>query len=281
MELRTLRYFLTVAREESISLAAASLHITQPTLSRQLKELEDEIGYPLFERGNRSRKLVLTEKGQLLRRRAQEIIYLADRTELELMEDEEVSGSITIGGAETNLVSSLMKACARLNHTYPDITYNFVSLDSRDLSDQLDQGLLDFGMFLEEPDTKVYETLKLPGHNHWGILCKKEHPLARYSSITLESLQGIPLIVSREILLQEPQWFEELTIKGTYNLIYNGLHMMEADIGVIMCIDHTTTDGYVFVPLQLPELSLYLAWKKYRHQNKASQLLLEELQITE
>ncbi|MCF0115129.1 MAG: LysR family transcriptional regulator [Erysipelotrichaceae bacterium] len=279
MELRTLKYFLMVAREESISSAANALHITQPTLSRQMKELEDELGTKLFERGNRSNRLSLTEKGMLLRRRAEEIIDLSDKTALELSEQEELGGTITIGAAETHAMKEVIRIISDFKKEYPAIKFSFYSGDGYTIQDQLEKGLVDFGVFIDPFDLTKYESIVLNSKDRWGILVKDNHPLAKKESITLEELKHVPMYISKQIDNQRNT--NDFNIQGSYNLINNAVYLAEEDLGVVLCLDklvHTCCNNLSFIPLS-PETyaSIRLCWKKYHAQSRSSELFLDYL----
>ncbi|MFQ7103458.1 MAG: LysR family transcriptional regulator, partial [Anaerovoracaceae bacterium] len=232
MELRVLRYFLAVAREQNITAAAETLHVTQPTLSKQLMELEKELGRTLFIRGNR--KITLTEDGMFLRKRAQEITELVDKTEAAFTADSEtIVGEIFIGSGETEAIRYIAKSLSRLQALHPGVTFNLYSGNGEDVSERLDKGLLDFGLFVGMTDLKKYDYLTLPCYHRWGLIMRKDDSLAKEESITPDMLPGLPLLCSRQALIQNELsgWlgiaFEELNIIGTYNLIYNAAVMVE------------------------------------------------------
>ena len=242
MELRLLKYFLAVAREENITAAAESLHITQPTLSKQLMELEAQLGKTLFLRGKR--KITLTEEGMFLRKRAQEIVDLADKTEAELMASNEVvEGDIYIGAGETQGVHFIAKAIKKLHSRYPNVRYHLYSGNGEDVSERLDKGLIDFGLFVGNIESKKYDYLKLPMADTWGLLVRKDDELAKRNCIGPNDLLNIPLLSSRQALIQNELsgWlgyeFEKLHIVGTYNLIYNASLMVEEGMGAALCLD--------------------------------------------
>lgn len=288
MEVRVLRYFLAVAREESITGAAESIHVTQPTLSKQLIELEEELGKKLFIRGNR--KITLTEEGMFLRKRAQEIIDLVDKTQSDFNETNEViGGDIYIGGGETDAMRLIAKTVKKLQDDYPHIRYHLFSGNADEVTERLDKGLLDFGVLIEPADMKKYDYLKLPVTDTWGILMKKDSPLAAYDSIKPEELWNIPLLCSRQSLVRNEisGWlgadFEKLNVVATYNLIYNASLMVEEGVGYALCLDklvNTTGDSILcFKPLE-PKLqaNLDIVWKKYQVFSKATEKFLERLQ---
>ncbi|MDO4482726.1 MAG: LysR family transcriptional regulator, partial [Bacillota bacterium] len=205
MELRVLRYFLAVVREESISGAANLLHITQPTLSRQLMDLEEEFGAKLIIRGNRSQKITLTEKGKLLKKRAEEIIELADKTESELLnEDEGISGDVYVGGSGvSDAMTFITKTAKRVREKYPLIRYHLYSGNSDDIIERLEKGLLDFGVIVGETNFDKFEYIPLPNKNIWGLLMPKDAPLAGREYITPKDLSKVPVIISRQAILKK------------------------------------------------------------------------------
>ncbi len=290
MEIRVLRYFLTVVREESISAAADYLHITQPTLSRQIKELEDELGVKLLNRGKKNRKITLTDEGMLLRKRAEEIVTLADKTRAEFDAAEEIiSGDIYIGGGETEAMRLIARAAKRLQDSYPHIKYHLFSGNADDVAERLDKGLLDFGVFIEPANMEKYDYLRLPVTDTWGLLMRKDSPLASLNNIEVKNLKEIPLIVSRQSMTSNEfsGWgrfdFNQLNIVATYNLVYNASLLVAEGLGYALCLDRLvdTTDSseLCFRPLK-PHLEarLNLVWKKYQIFSKAGEKFLEKLQ---
>lgn len=284
MELKVLRYFLAVAREESITAAAHQLHVTQPTLSRQLMDLEEELGKPLFLRG--SRKITLTEEGRFLRKRAQEIIDLADKTEAEFADiDGMISGDVHIGAGETQAIRFLAKAAHHLQREQPHIHYHLFSGNADDVMEKLDKGLLDFGIVIEPVDISKYDSLQLPYRDVWGVLMRRDSPLAAKEAIEPSDLSALPLLCSRQSLIETnlSDWygsdFEQLNIVTRYNLIYNAALMVEEGMGYALTLDgliNTTDDSVLcFRPLS-PKLTagLYLIWKKYQVFSKASEKFL-------
>ena len=287
MELRVLHYFLAVAREQNISAAAQSLHLTQPTLSRQLKELEEELGKQLMVRG--SRKITLTEEGMLLRKRAEEILELVDRTEKEVMQvDDTVSGDIYIGTGETDGVRQIAQLANQLQQKHPGIRFHIVSGDAVDVCERLDKGLLDFGVLLGDIDKIKYNYLELPMRDTWGVLMRRDSPLAQRDTVSPKDLWDKPLILSRQVdnksglyrwLRKEPS---ELHTVATYNLIYNASLMVDEGMGYAFTLDklvNTTGSNLCFRPLEPRlELGMYLVWKKSQIFSKAAELFLEGLQ---
>lgn len=287
MEFRVLRYFLAVAREQSISAAAQALHLTQPTLSRQLRELEEELGKQLMVRG--SRRIELTEDGMLLRKRAEEIMELVSRTQAELSSpDEAVTGDVYIGTGETDGVRRLARAARRLRESCPGIRFHIVSGDASDVCERLDKGLLDFGVLLGDIDETKYNHIQLPMRDVWGVLMPRSSPLAELESVRPRDLWDKPLILSRQVdnksglyrwLGREP---DQLNTVATYNLIYNASLMVDEGMGYAFTLDklvNTTGSQLCFRPLEPRlELGMYLVWKKYRVFSRAAELFLETLE---
>ena len=287
MELRVLQYFLAVAREQNISAAAQSLHLTQPTLSRQLMELEKELGKQLMVRG--SRKITLTEDGMRLRRRAEEILELVDRTEKEVMQsDDTVSGDIYIGTGETDGVRQIVRAANQLQGSHPGIRFPIVSGAAMDVCERLDKGLLDFGILLGDMDKTRYSCMELPMKDTWGVLMRRDSPLAQRETVSPRDLWDQPLILSRQVdnksglyrwLRKEPS---ELHTVATYNLIYNASLMVDEGMGYAFTLDklvNTAGSNLCFRPLKPKmELGMYLVWKKSQLFSRAAELFLEQLQ---
>lgn len=287
MEFRVLKYFLAVAREENISAAAESLHVTQPTLSRQLMDLEEELGKTLFTRGNR--RITLTEEGMLLRKRAEEIVNLVDKTEAEIMDsDDDISGDVYIGSGETEGVRLVAKAAKQLQEEGYNIRYHLFSGNAISVAEQIDKGLIDFGIFSEAPNLQKYSSLRLPYTDTWGVLMRKDSPLAQKAAVCPEDLWNLPLIVSQQVENNEYLgWMkrdkEQLHIIATYNLLYNASLMVEEGLGYAICFDKLIkVDGnqpLCFRPLKpVCKARLDIAWKRYQVFSKAAELFLKKLQ---
>ncbi|HIZ08548.1 MAG TPA: LysR family transcriptional regulator [Candidatus Eubacterium avistercoris] len=288
MEIRVLRYFLTVAREGSITKAADVLHVSQPTLSKQLMDLENELGKKLFLRG--SRNITLTEAGMYLHKKASEIVELTDQTAADFQNMEEiVYGDIHIGSGETDAIRLVARVLKEIQKEHPQIRYHFFSGNAEDVKERLDSGLLDFGVLIEPTDIAKYDYIRLPTFDTWGILMPKDAPLAAKEYIEPGDLWGLPLITSRQKLIENEMsgWlgrnFKELNIVATYNLLYNASVMVEEGLGYALCLDRlintTGNSSLCFRPL-IPALksSLDLVWKKYQSFSKSEQLFLERLQ---
>ena len=288
MELRVLRYYLAVAREESISRAAESLHITQPTLSRQLMDLEAELGMQLFLRGRRDKSIRLTEDGIRLRSRAEEILTLADKTAAEFSVSEDfVTGEIAIGAGETDAVRLLAEAAQRIHDQHPGIRFHLFSGNAEAVTDRLDKGLIDFGVLVGSVDMAKYNSLSLPAQDTWGVLMRTDSELAPHERITPELLRDKPLILSQQSLSHNEfsGWIgleaEKLDVVATYNLIYNATLFVEAGMGYAVTIDklvNTQGGQLVFRPLSPKmESRLSLVWKKYHVFSPAAELFLRGL----
>lgn len=287
MEVRVLRYFLAVAREQSISGAAKQLHVTQPTLSRQLQDLEHELGKQLLIRG--SRRVTLTPEGMQLRRRAAEIVDLVDRTEDEVRSsDREVTGTVVIGADENEGVSTLVRAARMLRLQHPGIDFSFVGGNETDTVERIDAGIVDFGLLSTTADLSKLESLRLPLNQTWGVLAREDSKVAKSEGIRPEQLRKLPLVVSREGDQSKAlgTWLgsrgKALSVVATYDLVSNAEVMAHEGLGVVLTTDRLLgpeaerDDGLCFVPLE-PELttSVQLAWKKFHGFSRASQLFLE------
>lgn len=283
MELRVLRYYLAVAREENITRAAEILHITQPTLSRQMAELEAELNTKLFDRTNR--KIVLTEAGMLLRCRAEELVSLAEKTELEFKNSgEELTGLISIGSGVSAVVSGNLPDLIQIySNQYPHVRFELHTGTAAAIKDQLDKGLLDVGILMEPVEVGKYDFIRLPEKDVWGILMPEDDPLAKKNNITPADLQTLPLIVSWRIVEREAKaWFggdtDHLNVICTYDLIDNAVPLVERRLGYAFVIEGALKkyNGLVFRPLY-PEVSntSVLVWKKYQPSSTAVQKFVE------
>ena len=291
MELRVLQYFLAVAREQSISAAAESLHLSQPTLSTQLKALEGELGKQLLIRGSRgSRKVTLTEEGMILRKRAEEILTLVKKTEDEIsLPDEAVAGELYIGAGETQLIRLLARAGKKLQARYPDVHYHIRSGNAVYVMEQMEKGLLDFGVVYGPVDSARYESLKLPVPDVWGVLMRRDSPLARRKAIAPEDLWDKPLILSSQENDSWPlfRWMQrspdKLNVVATYNLIFNGSLLVDEGLGYAVCFDQLVSTGgdstLCFRPLTPRlEADASVIWKKYAVFSRAAEQFLSALQ---
>ncbi|HIT05442.1 MAG TPA: LysR family transcriptional regulator [Candidatus Scybalocola faecipullorum] len=289
MEFRILEYFLAVAREQNITAAAESLHISQPALSTQLKALETELGKQLLIRGVKgSRKVILTEEGMILRKRAEEMVSLMRRTEEEITgSDETIAGNVFIGSGETEIVRLFAKVAKKLQKKYPDIRYNISSGNAEHVLEYLDKGLIDFGLLSTEIDSQKYEAIPVPIKDTWGVLMRRDSPLAEKETICPEDLWDKPLIVSHQkgddVYLN--QWLQreesELHIVATYNLLFNASLLVDEGLGYALCYDkliNTHGSNLCFRPFD-PSLEArgFIVWKKYQVLSKAANIFLQYL----
>jgi len=287
LEIRVLQYFLAVAREESITKAAVALHMTQPPLSRQLKDLENELGKQLLIRG--SKKVTLTEDGMLLRKRAEEMIDLLEKTKAELTSsDENINGDVYIGGGETDAISLFANAAQKLQKKYPLIHYHIYSGDAAIVTEKLDKGLIDFGLLVGPVDVSKYNYMRLPVSDVWGVLMRKDSLLAGQDVVCAEDLWDKPLIVSHQASMSSDMttWLKkevsQLNIVMTYDLIYNASRFVKKGIGYAIALDkliNTTGESELcFRPLYPAlEANLCIVWKKYQVFSKASKEFLRQL----
>lgn len=269
MELRVLKYFLAVAREENITKAAALLHLTQPTLSRQLMQLEEELWVQLFRRSRYH--IELTEDGMLLRRRAQELVDLAEKTTREFtMRETELMGEIAIGAGETRSMSFLSRAMVSFRERYPKVTFRIFSATADDVKERLDTGLLDMGLLTEPVDVGRYAFCRMKERDRWGVLVRLDSPLAGLDSVTPDDLEQVPLIISgRERVQRElANWFgdrwERLQIAASFNLILNAANMVRYGVGTALSFDlNFSFDDLRFIPLSpTMDTGTVLVWKK-------------------
>lgn len=290
MEIRVLKYFLAVAREENITRAAEFLHITQPTLSRQLIQLEEELNTQLFVRGKN--KMSLTDEGMLLRRRAEEIVDLADKTEKEFLEhDNMIAGEIFIGGGETHAMHILAEVIKDFKNEFPHVKYQLYSGNADDVKEKLDKGLIDIGLLMEPVDIEKYEFVRLNQREVWGLLVPKNSLIAQKDYVTPQDLISLPLMISRRTIVQSEiaNWFgsrfEHLDIIATYNLIYNAAIMVEEGIGYAVCLENLIhlheTSNLRFIPFSPRlETGTVLVWKKHQIFSPATSRFIEKIKNT-
>ena len=289
MEIRVLRYFLAVAREGTIIKAADFLHVTQPTLSRQLQDLEEELGQKLFIRSNRT--ITLTPEGMLLRKRAEEIMELVQKTEADFNSiGENIAGDIYIGGGESEAMNPVADTISELHETYPGIRYHIYTGVAGDVMERLDNGLLDFGVLLQPVDIAKYDSITLPVRDKWGVLMRRDNPLAEKDSVTPDDLKELPLICSRRDLrnksVRNPyaKWFggyfDKLNVVAVHNLIRNASLLVERGLGSALTLEpgNVDHDQLCFRPLDPPlESGSSIVWKKYQIFSKAAGVFLERL----
>lgn len=287
MELRVLRYFLAVAREQNITRAAETLFLAQPSLSRQMQLLEREVGQPLFVRGKRT--ITLTEAGKLLKKRAEEILDLYEKTQTDLMATaNDVEGEIYIGGGESHAFQTIAEAATALQRDYPGIRFRFFSGDAETIVERLDKGLIDFGVTVDLADLTRYESIRLPLTDRWGVLMPADSPLARQDCLTPNDLKGLPLICSRQSLRPGSrllQWFGDdirrIDVRATYNLLYNASLLVKAGLGYAVGLDrliNTKDTALCFRPLS-PTLTTHLdlVWKQQGALSRPATLFLTYL----
>lgn len=291
MEFRVLRYFLAVAQEGSITGAANSLNVTQPTLSRQMKELEEELGQQLLIRS--SHNVSLTTEGIILRKRAEEIIDLVNKTKSEFsFMTNTIGGDVYIGSGETDAMKLIAGIIKQLREDYPQINFHLFSGNAEDVTERLDKGLLDFGILLQPTNISKYDYLNLPATDVWGLIMKKDNPLAQKRTITRKDLLNIPLICSRQVMQQTTahneflDWFGDdfakLNIVTTYNLLFNAALLVKEGVGCALSLDKLVNTQHnsdlCFIPLEPKlETGLDIVWKKYQIFSPAAKAFLEKL----
>lgn len=285
MENRVLRYFLTVVSEGNISAAAKLLHVTQPTLSRQLKGLEDELGVTLFER--KGKYMSLTEEGRYLAEQAKNIIHLVDATTANLVKSHDIYGTVTIGMAESQAVSTIAQAIKGVQQAYHHTKFQLHSGNAEQIIDQLDSGLLDFGVIVEPINKVDYDTLSLPYQDVWGVLTRRDSTLAQYDTVTGKQIEGLPLLVSAQEgttrMLTNSMDVEAtaLDVIAEYNLLYNASLLVEEGVGHAVCLDgiiNTVDTELCFVPFA-PKITsnLSIIWKRGKPLSTAAQVFLDQL----
>ncbi len=286
MEIRVLRYFLEIARESNMSRAAKILHVSQPTLSKQMKELESELGKKLFHRGSTS--VSLTDEGMLLRKRAEDILTMVDKTTSEFLElDNITGGEVHIGCAESHQIKYLAWVIKDFKEAYPRFRYHLTSGNTEQVVERLDRGLIDFAFIVEPPNLERYNHIEIPGTDIWGLAIRKDHPLAEKKEIVFADLTGIDLICSEQgMKFDIARWCGEntdrLKLSGTINLCYNGGIFVEEGLGGMLTFDRLVNTGddsnLCFRPLSPRlETKMYIIWKKYQVFTPIAELLLDEL----
>ena len=286
MEIRTLRYFLAVAREENMTRAAEILHVTQPTLSKTLKSLEDELGKKLFIRHSFS--IRLTEEGVLLRNRAEDLIGMADKIEQEFLSLDDISGGeLYLGLAESYQIRYLARVIKAFKTRYPNLHYHITSGDTEQVADKLDKGLLDFLVLAELPDSRKYEYLAFPEKDLWGLVIPEGDPLSEKDVIRVEDLAGLPLFCSEQGWNGDlKKWagssFSKMKLEGTFRLSYNGSVFAREGLGYLLTfrhlIDTSKNSGLVFRPLSPAlETTLYIAWNRYQTFTPIAERFLKQL----
>lgn len=289
MEIKTLRYFLAVAREENMTRAAEFLHVTQPTLSKQLKSLEEELGKKLFTRHSFS--IRLTDEGILLRNRAEDLVSMADKIEQEFISlDDITGGELYLGLAESYQIKYLARAIKEFKLRYPNLHYYITSGDTEQIADKLDKGLLDFLVLAEYPDKRKYEYIEFPESDRWGLIIPKDDPLANKKTIRPKDLVGLPLFSSEQAWIHEiKEWagefFSEMKLEGSFRLAYNGSVFTKEGLGYLLTFDHlintSEESDLVFRPLApTVETKLYIAWNRYQTFTPIAKRFLDQLRIS-
>lgn len=287
MEIRTLRYFLAVAREENMSRAAEQLHVTQPTLSKALKSLEEELGKKLFTRHSFS--IALTEEGVLLRDRAEDLVSMADKIEQDFLSlDDITGGDLYFGLAESWQIRHLAREICEFKRVYPDLRYHITSGDTEQVTENLDKGLLDFAAIFEIPDVRKYNYIQFPEADYFGAVVPADSELAKKERITAEDLTGIPLFTSEQswendIRPWAKEWFPRLHLEGSFRLAYNGSMFAREGLGILLTlnnlIDTSPGSGLVFLPLYPHlEMKMYLIWNKYQSFTPIAERFLKQIE---
>ena len=287
MEIRTLRYFLAVAREENMSRAAELLHVTQPTLSKAMKSLEDELGKKLFTRHSFS--IALTEEGVLLRNRAEDLVSMADKIEQEFFSlDDITGGDIYFGLAESYQIRYLAREIREFKKIYPGLRFHITSGDTEQVTEKLDKGLLDFAVICEKPDERKYRSILFPEADYFGAVVPAGSELAKNDAITARDLAGLPLFTSEQSWENDIRpWagdaFSELRLEGSFRLAYNGSMFVKEGLGILLTlndlIDTSPDSGLVFRPLSpLLEMKMYLIWNKYQSFTPIAERFLKQIE---
>lgn len=281
MDIRTMEYYLAVIREGNISAAAQSLHVAQPSLSRQMKELEDELHTTLFIRGNR--KITLTEEGMILRKRAEEMVRLMQMTQEEITQvRSNISGTVRIGAGESHAFHYLSRAASAMHRDQPDVRFQIVSGDTEDLMDQLNNGLIDFALIFSDVDHTLYQSIELPEEDHFIVMMPKDSELAGKEQIRIQDLKGKPVIISRQAMpfFSGSDELSSLDVVATYNLIYNASLLVEDRLGYAITFDgliNTSGDSMLCTRPLIPDIknSGKLIWKKYQILSPAVQMFID------
>lgn len=284
MDIRVLNYFVTIVQTKSISNAANTLHVTQPTLSRQIKDLEEELDTVLFHRG--SREIQLTDDGQYLYNRAIEILALVEKTENNIRKSEEISGEIYIGAAETHSLDIVATVIKKMTDQYPEIRIHFRSGNADDILEQLNKGVYDLGITIGDFDNRKYNTLALKNRDQWGVLVPKNHPLTKFDKVELADILSYPLITSAQTNndLRELAGLGDYHIVATYNLLYNASLLVKAGLGIAICLGDIINTSYTdselkFIPFATQKHdSLQILWKKQSTQSPSTKLFLKLMQ---
>ena len=287
MEIRVLRYFLAIAREENMTRAAEHLHISQPSLSKEIKKLEEELGHELFVRTNKN--MILNDEGMLLRKRAEDILSMVDKTAEEFSQlDNIIGGEIHIGCAESYLIKYLARSIKSFKEQYPNFVFHIFSGDTEPVAERLDRGILDLAVIVEPPNLSKYNYLSIPESDKWGLVMLRDNPLAEKESVSFDDLYGLPLFCSEQsIRVDFPRWcgdnMDKLNFAGTVNLAYNGSVCVKEGLGYLLTFEHfidtSEESGLCFRPITPTlETNMYIIWKKYQVFSPIAELFLKHLQ---
>lgn len=284
MDIRVLNYFVTIVQTKSISNAANTLHVTQPTLSRQIKDLEEELDTVLFHRG--SREIQLTDDGQYLYNRAIEILALVEKTENNIRKSEEISGEIYIGAAETHSLDIVATVIKKMTDQYPEIRIHIRSGNADDILEHLNKGVYDLGITIGDFDNRKYNAIALKNRDQWGVLVPKNHPLTKFDKVELADILSYPLITSAQTNndLRELAGLGDYHIVATYNLLYNASLLVKAGLGIAICLGDIINTSYTdselkFIPFTTQKNdSLQILWKKQSTQSPSTKLFLKLMQ---
>lgn len=286
MEIRVLRYFIEIAREENMTRAAERLHISQSSLSKEIRKLEEELGHTLFIRTNKNMRL--NDEGMLLRKRAEDILSMVDKTAEEFsLLNSITGGEIRIGCAESIQIKHLARAVKDFKEKYPDFIFHIFSGDTEPVTERLDRGLLDLAVIVEPPNLSKYNYLPVPESDKWGVVMRSDSPLAKKTELTFDDIYGLPLFASEQSIKADlPHWCgenaEKLNIAGTFNLSFNGSVFVREGLGYLLTFEHlidtSEKSGLCFRPI-VPQLEtkMYIIWKKYQIFSPIAELFMKKL----
>lgn len=288
MEIRVLRYFMEIAREENMTRAAEHLHISQPSLSKEIRKLEEELGHPLFIRTNKSMRL--NDEGMLLRKRAEDILAMVDKTTEEFsLLDSITGGEIRIGCAESIQIRYLARVVKSFKEKYPNFIFHIFSGDTEPVAERLDRGLLDLAVIVEPPNLSRYNYLPVPESDRWGVVMRRDSALAEKTELTFDDIYGLPLFASEQSIKADfPRWCgenaEKLNITGTFNLAFNGSVFVREELGYLLTFEHlidtSEKSELCFRPIvPLLETKMYIIWKKYQIFSPIAELFLKKLKM--
>ncbi|MDE7120894.1 MAG: LysR family transcriptional regulator [Oscillospiraceae bacterium] len=286
MEIRVLRYFMEIAREENMTKAAEQLHISQPALSKEIKKLEEELGHPLFIRTNKNMRL--TDEGILLKKRVRDILEMVDKTTEEFNSlDSITGGEIRIGCAESIQIKYLARTIKLFKEKYPNFIFHIFSGDTEAVAERLDHGLLDLAVIVEPPNLSKYNYLPVPESDKWGVVMRRDSHLAKKSELTFDDIYGLPLFVSEQSIKADfPRWCgentEKLNIAGTFNLAFNGSVFVREGLGYLLTFENLVNTSeeseLCFCPIvPLLKTKMYIIWKKYQIFSPIAELFLKKL----